>query len=453
MTRDYCLPQPSGTPRRLTRAWLLLGVAALALSGLYSILIVLARTPGVHALLPAGDFFRTALVVHVDLSVLIWFLAFGGALWSLDSSERLPRLGWAALGLCALGTLAIATAPAAGSANPLLNNYVPVLRQPHFLAGLLALGGGFTLLVARSLLAAPPLANPLGGSDALRIGLRAAAATALLAVAGFAGSYFSIGARAEGEGYYEYLFWGGGHVLQFTHTVLMLACWLWLAEAGGAPARIAPRAAAWLFALAALPAAGAVPVYLAHEVLSVEHRVGFTALMKWGGLAAVPLGIAAASGLLSRRGGGASAPARSALAASVLLFAAGGVIGFLIHGVNVVIPAHYHGSIVGVTLAFMGLTYLLLPQLGYAPVAPRLANIQAWVYGGGQLLHILGLAWSGGYGVQRKTAGAAQGLERLPEIAGMALMGLGGLVAIIGGLLFIVVVLKSLWDARRGLSR
>ena len=452
MTHEYGLPEPTGTPRSLALAWLLLGVAALALSGLYSVLIVLARTPGVHALLPAGDFFRTALVVHVDLSVLIWFLAFGGALWSLDGGGRMARPGWAALALCAIGTLAVATAPAAGAANPLLNNYIPVLRQPHFLAGLLALGAGFTLLAARALLAAPPLDRPLSGAGALRVGLRAAAATALLAVAAFAWSYVSIGARAEGEGYYEYLFWGGGHVLQFTHTLLMLACWLWLAQAGGAAPRLPPRAAAWLFALAALPAAGALPIYLAQEVLSVGHRVGFTELMRWGGLAALPLGAAAAAGLFSKREGAADGPARAALIASVALFAAGGVIGFLIHGVNVVIPAHYHGSIVGVTLAFMGVTYLLLPQLGFAPVAPRLAAAQAWVYGGGQLLHIAGLAWSGGYGVQRKTDGAAQGLERLPEIAGMALMGLGGLVAIIGGLLFIVVVLKSLWDARRGVK-
>jgi cytochrome c oxidase subunit 1 len=38
----------------------------------------------------------------------------------------------------------------------------------------------------------------------------------------------------------------------------------------------------------------------------------------------------------------------------------------MIRGVNVVIPAHYHGSIVGITLAFMGLAYVLLPRLGFA---------------------------------------------------------------------------------------
>jgi hypothetical protein len=77
---------------------------------------------------------------------------------------------------------------------------------------------------------------------------------------------------------------------------------------------------------------------------------------------------------------------------------------------------------------------------------PRIAHVQPYVYGGGQLMHILGLAWSGGYGnIQRKTAGAAQGLDNLPEIAGMALMGLGGLVSIIGGLLFLVVAIRAIW--------
>ena len=55
-------------------------------------------------------------------------------------------------------------------------------------------------------------------------------------------------------------------------------------------------------------------------------------------------------------------------------------------------------------------------------------------------MHIIGLAWSGGYGVQRKTAGAEQGLEKIEQIAGMGLMGLGGLISIIGGVIFLVVV-------------
>ena len=137
-------------------------------------------------------------------------------------------------------------------------------------------------------------------------------------------------------------------------------------------------------------------------------------------------------------------PAKYALLASFTLFALGGVVGYLIQGVNVVIPAHYHGSTVGVTLAFMGLAYVLLPMLGFGRAEGRMAVWQPYVYGAGQLLHVLGLAWSGGYGVQRKVAGADQLLTTLPQKVGMGMMGLGGLIAVIGGLMFVVVCLKAM---------
>ncbi|MEX0637181.1 MAG: hypothetical protein WD155_00410, partial [Burkholderiales bacterium] len=68
-------------------------------------------------------------------------------------------------------------------------------------------------------------------------------------------------------------------------------------------------------------------------------------------------------------------------------------------------------------------------------------------YGAGQLAHIAGLVWSGGYGVQRKVAGADQVLRGAEQVAAMGLMGLGGLAAIAGGLLFIVIVMRSLWTS------
>jgi hypothetical protein len=187
-------------------------------------------------------------------------------------------------------------------------------------------------------------------------------------------------------------------------------------------------------------------IYYSHPVMSAEHIQLFTWLMAYGGsLAPVPLGLAVFYGLLrSARASGPQVPLRSALWASMILFGIGGGIGFLIQGSNVTIPAHYHGSIVGVTLAFMGLTYELLPRLGYAWPNTRLAAIQPYVYGGGQLLHVLGLAWSGGYGVQRKVAGTEQGLDGTEKIAAMGLMGFGGLVAIIGGFIFLVIVLAAM---------
>ncbi|MFN7452136.1 MAG: hypothetical protein ACK5R5_04440, partial [Alphaproteobacteria bacterium] len=57
------------------RRWLMLGVAALAIAGLFSLILVIARTPQLAGL---KELFSVALVVHVDLSVLVWFLAVMG---------------------------------------------------------------------------------------------------------------------------------------------------------------------------------------------------------------------------------------------------------------------------------------------------------------------------------------------------------------------------------------
>ena len=65
------------------------------------------------------------------------------------------------------------------------------------------------------------------------------------------------------------------------------------------------------------------------------------------------------------------------------------------------------------------------------------------IYAAGQLLHIGGLAVSGAMGIQRKTAGSAQGLEGIYAKTAMGVMGLGGLLAVIGGILFVVVVIRA----------
>jgi len=194
-------------------------------------------------------------------------------------------------------------------------------------------------------------------------------------------------------------------------------------------------------------------VYLAYDVTSVEQRRLLTWMMRaGGGLAILPVSLAVLLALWERGSVRPEArPLRAALTMSLALFAVGGLIGFAIKGSDVRIPAHYHGCIVGVTLAFMGLAYHLLPRLGFRAPTSRMAMIQPYVYGAGQLLHITGLVWSGGYGVQRKVAGAAQVLGSTQEVAGMALMGIGGSIAIVGGLLFVIVVLGALRARQRAI--
>jgi len=454
---EYDLAVPQDARRTLARGWLWLGLLALIGSGLFSILLVFSRTPGINKLLPAADFFHISLVLHVDLSVLVWFVALGGLLWSINGSQRATGWGWLALWVTAAGTAAMSLAPFLDPGAPVMANYIPVLSSPLFLGGLVVFGVGVAVLVLRSLLSAPRLGFGFGGQGALSFGLNAAAVATAVALLSFAWSTAVVPLSLDGKAYYEILFWGGGHALQFTWTLLMLVGWLWLAHACGAHVPLSPRVTLAMFGLALAGVFVTPYAYLAHDVASVEHRNLLTWAMRvGGGPAIVPVGLAVVFALARQRlANDAMRPLRAALLSSVLLFAAGGVIGVFINGSNVRIPAHYHGCIVGVTLALMGVVYKVLPALGYATPQGRLATWQPWLYGAGQLMHIIGLVWSGGYGVQRKVAGAEQVLRSTAEVAGMGLMGLGGLIAIIGGLLFVVVVIQAIRNtpASAGQSR
>jgi cytochrome c oxidase subunit I len=445
-TQAYNLEVPGNSQRILSLGWLWLCVLALLGAGVFSLLLVVSRTPFISDHIPWIDFFHSALVVHVDLSVLVWSLCFGGILWSLNQKEGRPWLAWIALVLAYIGASIIIISPFVREAQPLMSNYIPVLQHPVFFSGLLIFALGFSLLVINSMIFMAPVGPLMTARAALRFGLNAAAISAAVALICFAWSYLQLPDYLVGQSFFELLFWGGGHVLQFTYVLLMLACWLWLSDAAGLKLPITPRVALIILFVGLACVFVSPLIYLAYPITALEHVELFTWQMRWGGsLATLPLALAVLVGLL-RYGGNTPEEglARSALQCSLFLFGIGGLIGFLISGSNVTIPAHYHGSTVGVTLAMMGVCYLLLPQLGYPLHGLKLATWQPIIYSGGQLMHVAGLVWSGGYGVQRKVAGTEQALDSIERVLGMGLMGFGGLVSAIGGLLFLIIVLRAL---------
>ncbi len=449
---DYRLPTPEPFQRRLAAFWLLTALAALILSGLYVVLILLSRTPGVSALFPVENFFHLAIVAHVDFSVLVWFAAFGALFWTLTSRAVKTWVLYTGAGLVLAGCLLLAIGPFYGGAA-IMSNYVPVLDNAVFLWGLVIFGIGFALLALHAMLYPQPMGLPLTGPGLVRFGSQTAAMAVLLSCAALIWSYVSLPDFLHGQGYYEALFWGGGHVVQFAWVQLMLIAWLWLASAAGLRLPISGRLVLVLLLAGVTPAFLSVWGYLRFDVAGHQHREFFVWLMAaGGGLAAGPLGLALLYALWrtpvdkDRHVSGL----RAALMFSVYLFGIGGALGFLIDDSNTMVPAHYHGCIVAVTLTFMAIGLHLLPQLGFGVPNPKLVLAMPWVYGVGQLLHVAGLAFSGGHGVQRKTAGADQGLESLAQILGMSVMGLGGLIAVIGGVLFVAAVVGSVRRRRKG---
>lgn len=442
---DYRFYAPDLRCRKLAGGWLRLGIATLFIAGVYAALLVVARTPVLKDMVPSEDFFYTSLVIHVIFSNVFWFLAIAGVLWSMNTRDRFVPLGWTALAVTGMGVAVIALSPFIGVGNPVMSNYIPFLNSPVFFAGLAISGTGFALLVIRAIISVPRLiVNTRQGS--MRFGVYTATNAAMMAILAFFWAFFTMPRFASGENLYQGLFWLGGHVLQFTHALLLLAAWMWLAVASGVQLKLRPRIATLLFTLALFTVAFTPIAFLSENIASIDFQQWFTTHMQIGGAAAtLPLGLAVLMSLFwAKRAAPEIRPLRSALMLSILLFALGGVLGYLLRESSTLVTAHYHSVTGAVTLAFMALAFDLLPHLGFRSVPVRLATIQVYAYGIGQLLHVFGLAWAGGYGMQRKIAGSSQSLDNIGQTLGMSLMGIGGLIATIGGLLFLIAVINAM---------
>lgn len=448
MPKNYILPAAAEAQQRLAIGWLYAAVGFLLASGVYPLLLALARTTYE---MPWKDFFYTALVLHVDFTVLWWLLSIAGVFWSLNSTARGLPIAWSTLGLVVLGGVLVAISPLTGPAHPLTNNYVPILENRYFMKGMIVFGGGVLLLVLRSLYAAPLrrifTPDPEG---ALRFGIWTAAVAALIAVMVLVWTLMHMPTGLEHRAYYEPLFWGGGHVIQFTHTALLCVCWLWLASTCGVRIPIGPKVVMAAFAVSTLPLLFVFLPFIRHEVGSPTYTLWFIKLMREGnGIAPFVIGLAVAWGMArSSVPGKAQRHLYLALLFSMILFATGGVLGLLIGASSTLITAHYHGVIVSVTMAFMAMTYAWLPRFGFGDLNLKWAVIQVCTYAAGQMIHIIGLAWGGGHGMKRKVVGTTQNLGIHTWITPQDLVGIGGVIAVLAGILFAVVVLPPMLRGR-----
>lgn len=431
------------------RNWLWLGVLALAVAGVFAILLVSARTPQLSMF---KELFSVSLVVHVDLSVLLWFLAVAGMGWALLVPQpACDTWRGGAFWTTAIATALIALSPLDTHWEVLKSNYIPVLNNLPFLLGLGLLAAGMMVAVLPVLWHYARTSQRASVPQDMR-GFIYAAFVILLALVAFFLSAVQLPEDLGTQLRFETLFWAGGHILQVAYTLLMMAGWLALAGLVSGE-KLHQPSVQLAYGITLLAAVAHVAGFALYPFDSPEFIGYHTRIMyHFGGTGAVVLALVVVARLwraraLFTRGQRAYV---SALVSSLIVFAAGGLLGVMISGQNVTIPAHYHGAIVGVTLSLMGLAYAMLPRFGYASVAgTRMAFWQPIVYAVGQLMHVGGLAYSGGYGVLRKTAGAA--IELQPAVkAALGFMGLGGLLAIIGGLMFVIVMLRAFM--RRGSS-
>ena len=272
--------------------------------------------------------------------------------------------------------------------------------------------------------------------------------------------------------YYELLFWSGGHLLQFIYTQIVMFVWLILAELWIGKRLIYYEVYSSLFIINFILSLFVFYGHLAYQMPEYEFTVFFTKHMQYcGGIAPTLLMAVLIIDIFKfTRIKNHLSFVAIAFMASILVFFAGGLIGVLISGINLSIPAHYHGSIVGISIGFLGFAYIFCfrdsvfatpdqtlskklftfslslkqPIYGSNSLScySKWPNIQLIIITFGQLLHIAGLALAGGYGILRKNP---DGEIALAAKFYMGMLGGGGLIAIIGGLMFVYICAKRLY--------
>ena len=466
------------TENKLAISWLKNGIWALALAGFYSIVLVILRTPQLSQIISDKSVFKSSLVIHVNLSVLAWLLSITCIIWSYGSRRLYFSNVFSKLALAGIALMTIS--PLIGQSNPIMNNYVPILENVWFIIGLSLFGSSilyFSILVFINSFHDFSLKEEKYTAQILPVVKLTSSLMYIMVWGCFVLSYKEVMALSnifpiEIDYYYELLFWSGGHLLQFIYTQIVMFVWLVLAELWIGKGLIYYKVYSSLFVINFILSLFVFYGHLAYQMPEYEFTVFFTKHMQYcGGIAPTLLMAVLVTDIFKfTRIKNNLTFVAIAFMASILVFFAGGLIGVLISGINLSIPAHYHGSIVGISLAFLGFAYIFcfrdsvfaIPdqtlgkklftfslsseQSNYVSNSPsnysKWPNIQLIIITFGQLLHIAGLALAGGYGILRKNP---DGEIALAAKFYMGMLGGGGLIAIIGGLMFVYICAKRLY--------
>ena len=420
----------------IRKKWISISILSLAISGLYSIFIVLLRTPLFTNFFKDKSFFQTALIVHVDLSVLFWMVCFIMMYITNHIESKYESLVKILQNLLLVSIALICMAPFIGESQPYMNNYIPILHNLFFIIGIAIFITVYFIISCVGCIS--------GGSEN-----RAISILGVTVISSFTISAIKISSLSypiDQFHFYEMLFWGGGHILQLVYCAgLIIAISEFSKEM---KIGVSQLVFLWFNAMLVLP----LPIIQSFlETDSNNYFSLFTEHMKiFGALAPLSLIITIIVTCLISKEFQYSKNLKVidnvlslkayALLLSIFLFLFGGVLALFIDSSNVKIPAHYHGSIVGITIAFMSYIYLDINN-SCGKINFKHAIYQLILYSGGQFLHISSLAYAGGYGALRKTPGVDLPLN--VKVA-MGFMGAGGLIAILAGLSFVCICYRGM---------
>ncbi len=481
--------------QRLIMANAVAAVVFLAVGGLMGLLVALTRWPAVH-LLPS-EWFYLVLTGHGANVLLFWIIFFEIALLYFASAVLLgsriaaPKVAWAAFVLMVVGAILTNVAVFQGDSSVMFTSYPPMQAAPNFYLGLIVFAVGAligvgiffsTLVVAhgeKTYEGSIPLVT-FGALTAAIIAVFTLASGAIILIPTY---LWSLGLIAEIDPLmYKVVWWGMGHSSQQINVAAHVSVWYAIGALtiGAKPLSEKVSRTAFLLYILFLQLASAHHL-LADPGMSATWKIVNTSyLMYLAVLGSLIHGLTVPGALeaAQRRNGYTKGafewlrkapwgnPAFSGMFLSLVMFGfIGGISGvvlgteqlnLLMHN-TIYVPGHFHGTVVaGTTLAFMAMTYYVLPLIFQRDVIwPKLARWQPYLFGigaGGISLFMMG---AGTLGVPRRhwdiTLTDAMHPFDLPS-GGFLMMGLNGLAAVIaaaGGILYILITVGTvLWGKR-----
>ncbi|MCD6734363.1 MAG: cbb3-type cytochrome c oxidase subunit I [Burkholderiaceae bacterium] len=465
-------------------------VVSLLVGGILALLITLTRWQAIH-LIDADNFYLYLTAHGLDMLV-VWIIFFEIAILYFCSSTLLrcrlamPRVAWLAWALMVIGTLTFNVAIFSGNATVMMTSYVPMPAHPAFYLGLIlfavgALIGCFiflgTLVVAKAektYEGSVPLVT-FGALTACIIAIFTIASGAIILIPTFLWSTGYI--KHIDPAMYRVIWWAFGHSSQQINVSAHIAVWYAIAAIvfGAKPMSERVSRSAFLLYILFLQLASAHHI-LADPAVGTEWKIFNTSYAMYLAVLAsmlhgltVPGAIEAAQrekgytkGLFEwLRKAPWGNPVFSGMFISLIGFGfLGGISGvmmgteqlnMIIHN-TIYVPGHFHATVViGTTLAFMSLTYFLLPTLfNRELILPGWAKLQPYLFGLGMGVFTLAMMGAGTLGVPRRHwditfAGAALPYE-YPGTALLmiAIFGVGGVIAVVGGAMYIIVTVGTI---------
>lgn len=463
---------------------------SLLIAGIMALGVILTRWQEVH-LLPA-DLFYQVLTAHGINALIFWVIFFEMAILYFASSTLLrsrlaaPNWAWAGFALMLIGAVMNNIAVLQGNSSVMMTSYVPMQAAPHFYLGLIlfavgALIGCFvflgTLVIAKddgTYQGSIPLVT-FGALTACIIAIFTIASGAIILLPTFLWSIGYIN-HIDAE-MYRVIWWAMGHSSQQINVAAHVSVWYLIIGIMFNARPMSEKVSRFAFLLYIM----FLQLASAHHILvdpgiSTEWKIFNTSYaMYLAVLASMIHGLTVPGAMeVAQRAKGLTKgmfewltkapwgnPVFSGFFFALVIFGfIGGITGvvmgteqinLIIHN-TIYVPAHFHATVaVGTTLTFMALTYLLIPVLFRRQLfLPWMAKLQPYVFSAGMTMMILFLLGAGTLGVSRRHwdmdfTGAALSFE-YPGTAYMmmSLGGVGGVLAAVGGAMFLLVTVGSL---------